>query len=206
MTFEAIIFDCDGTLADTMPAHYEAWLVTLNRYGVDLDEDHFYAMGGWPTWQVASHLLTRAGVALDPQQIVVEKEAVFEQALASIQPITPVVDVAARYRGQLPMAVASGGLKHIVNQTLTHLGIHDWFAAIVTCEDVANHKPDPAIYLEAARRLTIPPSRCLAYEDTDPGIEAARRAGMQVVDVRTLFRPRRVTRENVPVPIPSPAE
>ncbi len=193
MHYAAIIFDCDGTLADTMPAHYEAWVASLAAYGVPFDEDEFYAMGGWPTLQVADHVLTRAGLAVDRQQLLVEKESLFEDRLQHIQPIDPVVDVARTHRGRLPMGVASGGLKTIVTQTLTHLGIADWFQTIVTCEDVTEHKPHPAIYLEAARRLQVEPATCLVYEDTDPGIEAGRRAGMHVVDVRTLFRPRRIT-------------
>lgn len=189
----ALIFDCDGTLADTMPAHYEAWVATLNRYGVDLDEDLFYAMGGWPTLKVATHLLERAQVNMPPQRIVDEKEAAFEEMLAAIQPIAPVVEIAARHRGTIPMAVGSGGLKHLVVGTLQHLGIADWFQAIVTCEDVEFHKPFPDTYLEAAKLLNVDPRQCTVYEDTDPGIEAGLRAGMQVVDVRTLYTPRRVT-------------
>ncbi len=189
----ALIFDCDGTLADTMPAHYEAWVATLNRYGVNLDEDLFYAMGGWPTLKVATHLLERAQVNLPPQRIVDEKEAAFEGMLGSILPITPVVEIAAKYRGVIPLAVGSGGLKHLVVETLEHLGIADWFQAIVTCEDVEFHKPFPDTYLEAAKLLNVDPTRCTVYEDTDPGIEAGLRAGMQVVDVRTLYTVRRVT-------------
>ncbi len=189
----ALIFDCDGTLADTMPAHYEAWVATLLRYGVELDEDLFYAMGGWPTLKVATHLLERAQVNIPPERILEEKEAAFEHMLASIQPIAPVVEIASRHRGVIPMAVGSGGLKHLVVDTLKHLGIVDWFDAIVTCEDVEFHKPFPDTYLEAAKLLNVYPQRCTVYEDTDPGIEAGIRAGMQVVDVRTLYTPRRVT-------------
>ena len=189
----ALIFDCDGTLADTMPAHYEAWVATLNRYNVDLDEDLFYAMGGWPTLKVASHLLERAGIVMPAERIVDEKEAVFATMLESIQPIPPVIDIAARHRGVIPMSVGSGGLKHLVVETLRHLRIDDWFHSIVTCEDVENHKPHPDTYLEAARRMNVAPAACVVYEDTDPGIEAGQRAGMQVIDVRSLYTPRRVT-------------
>ncbi len=189
----ALIFDCDGTLADTMPAHFEAWVATLNRYGVDLDEDLFYAMGGWPTLKVAAHLLERSGVVMPAERIVDEKEALFAEMLGSIQPITPVIEIAAQHRGVIPMAVGSGGLKHLVVDTLRHLRIDNWFHAIVTCEDVQLHKPHPDTYLEAARRLNVDPAGCVVYEDTDPGIEAGLRAGMQVVDVRTLYTPRRVT-------------
>ncbi|HUQ73010.1 MAG TPA: beta-phosphoglucomutase family hydrolase [Planctomycetaceae bacterium] len=191
----AIIFDCDGTLADTMPAHYEAWVATMSRYAVTFDEDLFYGLGGWPTLQVAEHLLSLSKPAkpVTAEQIVVEKEALFEQSLAAIRPIAPVVEVARRHKNKLPMAVASGGLRRIVDATLNQLGIADWFQTIVTCEDVTRHKPEPDIYLEAARRLNVVPSMCLAFEDTDPGVQSAYAAGMQVVDVRSLYTPRRVT-------------
>jgi beta-phosphoglucomutase family hydrolase len=191
----AIVFDCDGTLADTMPSHYEAWVAVMRRYDVPFDEDLFYDLGGWPTLQVAEHLLSRARPSrpVTPAQIVFEKEALFEEALAAIRPIDPVIEVARRHKGHLPLAVASGGLRRIVDATLSHLGIVDWFQAIVTCEDVRRHKPEPDIYLEAARRLSVEPAMCLAFEDTDPGVQAAYAAGMQVIDVRSLYTPRRVT-------------
>ncbi|OYW16711.1 MAG: HAD family hydrolase, partial [Planctomycetales bacterium 12-60-4] len=157
--------------------------------------DEFYAMGGWPTWQVADHLLRRTAPLrpVTPDQIVIEKEAEFEVALNLIQPIEPVVEVARRHHGELPMAVASGGLRRIVDAILMHIGIDKLFQTIVTCEDVTRHKPEPDIYLEAARRLNVSPEMCVAYEDTDPGVQAAYAAGMQVIDVRTLYTPRRVT-------------
>ncbi len=191
----AIIFDCDGTLADTMPNHFEAWLSTMNRYGIEMDEDEFYAMGGWPTRSVAQHLLDRTppSTPVTPDQITIEKEAEFELSLARVQPINPVVEVARRHHGQLPMAVASGGLRRIVDAILMHIGIQDLFNTIVTCEDVTRHKPEPDIFLEAARRLGIEPGECIVYEDTDPGVQAAYAAGMQVIDVRSLYTPRRVT-------------
>lgn len=197
LSFEprALIFDCDGTLADTMPSHFEAWLATMQRYGVAFSEDEFYAMGGWPTWQVADFLLGRTPpkTPVTPDQIVIEKEREFEESLGLIQPIEPVVEVARRHHRQLPMAVASGGLRRIVDAILQHLQILDLFETIVTCEDVTRHKPEPDIYLEAARRLGVAPELCLAYEDTDPGVQAAYAAGMQVVDVRSLYTPRRIT-------------
>lgn len=197
LTFEpqAIIFDCDGTLADTMPSHYEAWVTTMQKYGIAFDEDEFYAMGGWPTAQVAAHLLQRTPPTsfVTADHIVVEKEALFEESLGLVQPIAPVVEVARRHHGQIPMAVASGGLRRIVDAILQHIGIEHLFATIVTCEDVERHKPEPDIYLEAARRLQVDPALCLAYEDTDPGVQAAYAAGMQVVDVRSIYTPRRIT-------------
>lgn len=192
---QAIVFDCDGTLADTMPSHYEAWLVTMRRYGLEFSEDEFYAMGGWPTVKVADFLLRRTPPSrpVTPEEILVEKEREFEVHLHRILAIEPVVEVARRHHGQLPMAVASGGVRPIVDAILKQIEITHLFNEIVTCEDVTRHKPEPDIFLEAARRLGVAPELCLAYEDTDPGIQAAQAAGMQTVDVRSFYTPRRVT-------------
>jgi beta-phosphoglucomutase family hydrolase len=191
---DALIFDCDGTLADTMPAHYEAWVATVQPLGIEFSEDRFYEWGGWTTHRVARELLQAAGLQLDVDEVAHRKEAAFEQNLAGIRAIEPVVQVARASCGVRPMAVATSGMRRVAVPILEQIGVRDWFQAIVTCEDVTRHKPEPDIYLEAARRLGVTPARCLVYEDTDPGLEAARRAGMSCIDVRTLYTPRRVTR------------
>lgn len=176
-----------------MPVHYEAWILTLRRYGLDLSEDEFYALGGWPTFQVAQHVVRRAGHDIDPAVVAVEKEAEFARHLHLVEAIPPVTAVAREHHGKIPLAVATGGMRHICEGLLKSADLRHLFDAVVTCEDVTQHKPAPDIFLEAARRLQVQPERCLAYEDTDPGIAAALSAGMQVVDVRTLFQPRRVS-------------
>ena len=191
---DAIIFDCDGTLADTMPPHFEAWRETCVRYGLELTEDRFYSLGGWPTLAVAQLLVKEQGSKADAQQIAREKEATFEARLSEVEPIEPVVKVVRQYRGRLPIAVATGAIRPMLDEILRQIGLTGWFDALVSAEEVTHHKPAPDIFLEAARRLKVDPKGCLVYEDTDPGIEAARRAGMQYVDVRTVFTPRRVTR------------
>ena len=193
MTFKAIIFDCDGTLADTMPPHYQAWVAALARHGLELSEDRFYALGGWPSLQIVELLAQECGRTIDCHAVACEKEADFERLLSHVQAIEPVKAVAAQWRGKLPMAVATGGIRRIAENILRHVGILDWFDTIVTADDVEHHKPAPDIFLEAARRLKVAPSDCLVYEDTDPGIEAASRAGMQYIDVRTFYQPRRIT-------------
>ena len=114
------------------------------------------------------------------------KEEAFLQQIAQVVPISRIVDIARAARGIHPMAVASGGQRRIVERTLEQIGILDWFGAIVAAEDTVRHKPDPDIFLEAARRLGAPPTACTVYEDTDIGLEAARRAGMRFVDVRVM--------------------
>lgn len=180
-----LIFDCDGTLADTMPAHFRAWSAMLAPFGIPFPEPRFYAMGGMPTARIIHTLAADAGVAVtDVDAMVHEKERLFLQHLDGVQPIAPVLAIAAAYRGRLPMAVASGGYRDVVGLTLDRLRVRDWFAALVTAEDTARHKPEPDVFLEAARRLGVAAMACAVFEDTELGLEAARRAGMLAIDVR----------------------
>jgi beta-phosphoglucomutase-like phosphatase (HAD superfamily) len=180
-----LIFDCDGTLADTMPAHYKAWLALLGRFGIPFPEPRFYAMGGMPTASIIRVLAGEVGVAVtDVDAMVLEKEGYFLTHLDAVRPIEPVLAIAAAYRGKLPLAVASGGYRDTITRTLDRIAIRDWFDALVTAEDTPRHKPDPDVFLEAARRLGAEASKCVVFEDTDIGLEAARRAGMVGIDVR----------------------
>ncbi|MCS7022590.1 MAG: HAD family phosphatase [Gemmataceae bacterium] len=183
----ALIFDCDGTLADTMPAHYRAWMSVLRPYAIPFPEDRFYALGGMPTAKIIRLLAADAGVPLTDnavERMVHSKEETFLQHLESVRLIEPVAAIAAFWRGRLPLAVASGGYRHTIQRTLEHLGVLDWFDTLVTAEDTPRHKPEPDVFLEAARRLGVPPPACVVFEDTDIGLEAARRARMTAIDVR----------------------
>ena len=180
-----LIFDCDGTLADTMPAHYRAWTAMLGRHGIPFSEKRFYELGGMPTAQIIRVLAAETGVPVaDVDAMVREKEAAFLANLHAVRPLELVVAVAAANRGRLPLAVASGGYRETITRTLDQLGIRGWFAALVTAEDTPRHKPEPDVFLEAAKRLGVPAAACVVFEDTDIGLEAAKRAGMAWVDVR----------------------
>lgn len=183
----AIIFDCDGTLAHTMPLHWETWQLITARYGLSLSEERFYAMGGMPAREILATLCAEQGVVLDPVAVAHEKEDEYLSLIAHIEPIEIVVAVARENYGKIPLAVASGGNKPVIEKVLQHIGIRHLFQAIVTNEDVARQKPAPDIFLEAARRLGVPPQFCRAYEDTDLGMQAIRAAGMEAIDVRELL-------------------
>ena len=185
-----LIFDCDGTLADTMPAHFEAWTAVLRRYGLAFSEERFYQLGGVPSHRIAALLAEEQGVPIDADRVAREKEAAFLEHLPAVRPVPAVVAVARSHHGRLPMAVASGGFRPVITRILDQLGIRELFQALVTAEDTARHKPDPDVFLEAARRLRVPAAACAVYEDTDIGLEAARRAGMLAIDVRPLYEPR----------------
>ena len=183
----ALIFDCDGTLADTMPIHFKAWIRILPPLGIPFDEVRFYRLGGMPTAKIIRLLSAETGVPVaDVDALVDEKESIFLSMLHEVEPLQSIVGIAERFRGRLPMAVASGGYRSVVAKTLETIGIGDWFDAMVCAEDTVKHKPEPDVFLEAAKRLgNIPANACVVFEDTDIGLEAARRAGMTGVDVRT---------------------
>jgi beta-phosphoglucomutase-like phosphatase (HAD superfamily) len=184
-----LIFDCDGTLADTMPAHYRAWTAMLDRYGIPFPEPRFYALGGVPTAQIIRILAAEYGVAVtDIEAMVREKEVGFLTYLDAVTLIEPVATIAKSHRGRLPLAVASGGYRDTITLTLDRLSIRDWFDALVTAEDTPRHKPEPDVFLEAARRLGVAAAGCVVFEDTDIGLEAAHRAGMLGIDVRGWVR------------------
>ncbi len=185
---QALIFDCDGTLADTMPLYYLAWQETVGAVGVHIPEPLLYKLAGAPSDKVALALNRTLGYQLDPQKTAHEVEIYFLNHMAKVKPVMPVVAIAKRYHRHLPMAVASSGARTAVQSTLSTIGLADFFDTVVTTEDVAHPKPAPDIFLEAARRLHVQPQHCHVFEDADLGLEAAGRAGMSATDVRLLIR------------------
>jgi len=185
---KGLVFDCDGTLADTMPLHWRAWQVIAAKYKLHFPEDRFYALGGVPSRDILKMLAKEQGVTLDHIQAAHDKENAYLPLMAQVEPIHAVVEIARANHGKIPMAVASGGTQQIICDVLEHLKIRKLFAAVVTSEMVTNQKPAPDIFLEAARRIGVDPKFCRGYEDTDLGMTAIRAAGMDAVDVRELLR------------------
>lgn len=188
-----LIFDCDGTLADTMPLHYLAWRKTMGEFGIEFGEDYFYALAGTPTIQIVHRLLMENSVQGDAASIAMRKEQAFLEMLDHVQPIEPVVDIARQQQGVLPMGVGSGSSRHVVLQILAKIGLGDFFPVVVTAEDTVKHKPEPEVFLEVAKRLDVSPELCCVFEDADLGIEAAKRGGMKFFDIRAIHNPRRVS-------------
>jgi HAD superfamily hydrolase (TIGR01509 family) len=186
--FAAYLFDLDGTLIDTMPVHYRAWETALRHEGLagNLDEDYFYALGGVPSVQVAELLAARHGVPIGSAAHLAErKEDLYRAQLDDISPIDPVVEFARRVALTHPVAIATGGTPDVALPSLAAAGLAELFPVVVTPLDVApgRGKPHPDMFLEAARRLGVEPSRCLVFEDAEPGLRAALAAGMTVVRV-----------------------
>jgi HAD superfamily hydrolase (TIGR01509 family) len=187
MTPKGLVFDCDGTLANTMPLHWRAWQLITQRHNLHFPEDRFYSLGGVPSRDILKMLSQEQGRSLDHIAVAHEKEEAYLPFMEEVEPIHAVVEIAKANHGKIPMAVASGGTQKIICQVLERLQIRHLFGAVVTSEMVRNQKPAPDIFLEAARLIGVEPKYCRAYEDTDLGMQAIRSAGMEAVDVRTLL-------------------
>jgi HAD superfamily hydrolase (TIGR01509 family) len=181
--YAGYIFDCDGTLADSMPVHYRAWADTVKKHGGQMPEELFYALGGWPSNKMVELLNERFGTSLDPEIVAVEKEHLYVQRIARIQPIREVAEFARQVASFAKISVASGGVLPVVARTLETIGFKGFFPIIVTTEQVKRGKPFPDMFLEAAHRMSVHPSDCLVLEDSTAGFEAAKAAGMEYAKV-----------------------
>ena len=183
-----LVFDCDGTIADTMPLHYEAWVAALKEHSVEFPEAMFYELAGMPTADIVALLNERHGHDMPVRETADYKESLYQRLIPRVVPIEPVVALVKEFAGKLPMAVATGATQAICRKTLGSLGLLESFQHIVTADDVNRGKPAPDIFLESARRLGVPPESCYAFEDGDLGIQSARAAGMTVIDIRPMHK------------------
>jgi HAD superfamily hydrolase (TIGR01509 family) len=183
--FGGFIFDCDGTLADSMPLYHRAWQRALTAHGVgfEFSWEIFVSRAGMSTALTIEALNAEFGTTLEASSVERHQHAEFLTLIDEVQPIHAVVEVARRYAGKIPMSVASGGARPLVERTLELIGVRDLFPIVVVAADVPRGKPEPDIFLLAAERMGVPPARCLVFEDGEPGLVAARRAGMQALFV-----------------------
>ncbi len=184
---EGVVFDFDGTLVHSMPAHFAAWCEALAYYGAGnvFQEDVFYAMGGRPTKDIVVELNSEYGLKLDPEAVALKKREAFLARLSEIEVIEEVLSFARACRGKVPTSIATGGTRMVVETTLQAVGISDLFDDVATADDVAVGKPAPDVFLKAAELMGVDPKRCLAVEDAPAGVMAAQLAGMKVVTVPT---------------------
>jgi beta-phosphoglucomutase family hydrolase len=181
--FRAYLFDCDGTIVDSMPLHYNAWKVALAEWNCEFDEQLFYSWGGKPVREIIAELNKIHGLAMPVEALATRKEALYLEQLPHLKAIPEVVEHIQTQYGRVPFAVVSGSRRNSVVGSLTTVGLLDKFDTIVSAEDYKNAKPAPDAFLLAAARLGVPPKDCLAFEDTDLGIQAATAAGMASVMV-----------------------
>ncbi|HUV69154.1 MAG TPA: HAD family phosphatase [Terracidiphilus sp.] len=181
--FRAYLFDCDGTIVDSMPLHYIAWKKALGEWGCTFDEELFYAWGGKPAMEIIATLNQMQGLNMPVEALAEHKENLYFELLPQLQTIPEVLEIINAEHGRIPFAVVSGGRRNSVVSSLTAVGLLNKFHTIVGAEDYKNAKPAPDPFLLAAARLGIDPQHCLAFEDTEMGIQSTVAAGMASVKV-----------------------
>jgi HAD superfamily hydrolase (TIGR01509 family) len=186
---QGLIFDLDGTLADTMPYHFEGWKKACEKYGAHIDNNFLRKHTGSPGWIIAEEIIRTCGLngSVTIDQIMNEKLTEFFKLQHLVKPIRPVTDIVEKYHGRLPMAVGTGGHREAVERTLEITGLRKYFEIIVTANDVNSFKPHPETFLKCAELMQIDPCFIEVFEDADLGIAAAREAGMIFTDVRTWY-------------------
>ncbi len=182
-----LIFDCDGTLVDTMPMHYRAWQTALSEAGIPLAEDEFYRLAGMPTLQIAQALASEHNSPVSGEHITHRKEEAYIESIPEIALIPAVVGIARRENGRRRLSVASGGIHRIVDQQLQAAGLMELFPIVICADDVKYGKPAPDSFVAAALRMGLTPEECIVYEDGELGFQAAAAAGMSCVDVRPWY-------------------
>jgi HAD superfamily hydrolase (TIGR01509 family) len=186
---KGLIFDLDGTLADTMPYHFKGWKIACSKFGADLDTAFLRKHTGSPGWIIASEIIKNCGLngSVSIDEIMNEKLNQFYKIQHLVKPIEPVADIVREYFNKLPMAVGTGGHREAVERTLQITGLRQYFDIVITANDVTNFKPHPETFLKCAELMNLDPAVIEVFEDGDLGIEAAQRAGMMVTDVRSWY-------------------
>jgi HAD superfamily hydrolase (TIGR01509 family) len=193
--FRAYLFDCDGTIADSMPLHYIAWTKALNEWSCNFDEQLFYAWGGKPPMEIIASLNEINGLQMPVEIVAARKEGLYFDLLPQLKPVAEVLEHIEAQHRRIPFAVVSGSTRDSVVNSLIALGLLDRFDIIVGSDDYLRSKPAPDGFLVAAAILGVPPEQCLVFEDTDLGIQAAQAAGMAAVRVPSPLE-RRTGTEN----------
>lgn len=183
----ALIFDCDGTLVDTLPLYLRAWMTALEQVTRrPISREWFRGQGGMSEHMVLDIVEDRLGGAVDRELIIATARRSLHEMLVDLEEISAVAAIAREYHRRLPMAVASNGSRQIVQASLVRVGLDHLFDVMLTIDDVDKGKPAPDLFLAAARRLGVAPAHCFVFEDSREGMTAARNAGMAFVDVATL--------------------
>lgn len=184
---KGLIFDCDGTLVDSMPLHMKSWEYAIHKFNAHYDYHFFFSKRGMKETDIIKIYNSQFNVCLNEEELLKSKHEYFMNNIHEIKPIKNVVDIVENYKNIFPMAVVSGGTKKIVYEELRIIGILPYFEAILTADDLIKPKPAPDMFLEASRMINVPTMYCQVFEDGDLGIEAANKAGMIVTDVRKFL-------------------
>ena len=187
---EGLIFDLDGTLADNMPLHFQAWVKACSSFDLPCIHKDMMKYAGLSTYKIALEVFKKSKGDNDPKlasELAEKKISEYDKIHDLTKPIPEIVNIVYEYFDKLPMAVGTGGIRAAAIKTLELLNLSKYFVAVVAAEDVEHHKPEPDTFLKCAELMKVDPVKCLVFEDGDRGVEAAKRAGMKVIDVREFL-------------------
>jgi len=180
----ALLFDCDGTLVDTMDVHRSIWTEIFARYGFTITDAWWEEYANVALVPFVQAVIPDASEEL-ADDLNVEGMARYLEVIHLAEPLEHVIEVARAHHGRLPMAVVTGGYREIIVPTLDAAGITHLFDVIVTADDVTHSKPAPDVYERAVTLLEVDPARCIAYEDSEIGMTSAQGAGIgRIIDIR----------------------
>ena len=184
---KALIFDLDGTIADTMPVHFLAYKHILHDFGIDFTPGLFATLAGVPAAQTIQLLNEQFGTTMHPEEIGHLKEREYEKIMHKMKPVDPVVSLVKKYHGKMPMSVGTGGYRRLAWKTLEILELTGYFDILVSSEDVKNAKPHPETFLKCAEKMGVNPKYCQVFEDGELGMQAAFAAGMMPTLVTDFY-------------------
>lgn len=185
---KALIFDLDGTIANTMPNHFKSWRKAVSPYGIDFNASLFMQLTGMPRTATIEKLNEMFGTKMNPFEVGKVKETHFKTLVNSTEEIAVVTDVIRKYHTILPMSIGTGSTKNGAQKTLEIIGLENYFDIVITADDIVNHKPHPETFLKCAELMGVDPQDCVVFEDGILGMNAAEEAGMMVIDVNDYFK------------------
>jgi beta-phosphoglucomutase family hydrolase len=184
---KALIFDLDGTIADSIPIHIECWHATCNTFNYKFNEDILFKMTGMPTRKFAEYIKADSKCILSVEEIMKLKQSHFHKLVGCIKPIEKIANFIKINHEKIPMSIGTGGSRKSSELILKTIGMSQYFNILVTADDVTNHKPEPDTFLKCAELMNVAPEFCQVFEDGEPGMNAASKAGMIVTDVRRYY-------------------
>jgi beta-phosphoglucomutase family hydrolase len=185
---KALIFDLDGTVANTMQNHFEAWRAAVSPFGIDFTGELFLQLTGMPKAATIIRLNELFGTEMNPEEVGKVKADVYKKLVTETQEIEVVCNVVRKYHKLLPMAIGTGSTQFGARRTLSILGLEHYFNPIITADDVLNFKPHPETFLKCANLMGVNPKDCVVFEDGILGIQAAEEAGMMVIDINNYYK------------------